>query len=235
MNLSSSPTRAKCPECEHGHLVPFSRDEEFDYDVGDESIKVVAKDVPVERCDSCGMVASGPAAARVRHDAVCSAAGFLTPTEYKAIREEQGWSQQHLANLTGSGVATVSRAERGRLMPNRIYDNVLRAIRDCPAFREYRQGLVAVGRESGAGGVLPKPSSRNRDRPRVTAKASPGYTNSNNSRRSKSIGPRNRPRNLVSDPRPAESRTPRFSVESPRVHHHILLVQGRRRPDDGPR
>ncbi len=38
-------------------------------------------------------------------------------------------------------------------MPNRIYDNVLRAIRDCPAFREYRQGLVAVGRESGAGGA----------------------------------------------------------------------------------
>jgi putative zinc finger/helix-turn-helix YgiT family protein len=153
MTLSSSPTRAKCPECEHGHLVPFSRDEEFDYDLGEESIKVVARDVPVERCDSCGMVASGPAAAKVRHEAVCRAAGFLTPTEYKSIREELGWSQQRLADLTGCGVATVSRAERGRIMPNRIYDNVLRAIRDCPAFREHLQGRLAAGRESGAGGT----------------------------------------------------------------------------------
>ena len=63
MTLSSSRTGPKCPQCEHGFLVPFSRDEEFDYDLGEESIKVVAKDVPVERCDSCGMVASGPAAA----------------------------------------------------------------------------------------------------------------------------------------------------------------------------
>ena len=108
MTLSSSPTRMKCPECEHGFLVPFNRDEEFDYDLGDVSIKVVAKDVPVERCDSCGMVASGPAAARVRHEAVCRAAGFLTPAEYKSIREELGWSQQHLADLAGFGVATVS-------------------------------------------------------------------------------------------------------------------------------
>ncbi len=151
MTLSSSPTRMKCPECEHGFLVPFNRDEEFDYDLGDVSIKVVAKDVPVERCDSCGMVASGPAAARVRHEAVCRAAGFLTPAEYKSIREELGWSQQHLADLAGFGVATVSRAERGRLMPNRSYDKVLRAIRDCPAFREYLQGLLAPQRESGEG------------------------------------------------------------------------------------
>lgn len=108
MTFSSSRNAPKCPECEHGHLVPFTRDEEFDYDLGEESIKVVARDVPVERRDSCGMVASGPAAAKVRHEAVCRAAGFLTPTEYKSIREERGWSQQHLADLTGCGVATVS-------------------------------------------------------------------------------------------------------------------------------
>src|SRR5207248_1564733 len=136
-------------ECGRGQLVALTRLEEFDFDLGEEKVKVRAENVPIRQCDVCGEIMSGPAAARVRHEAVCHAAGFLTPTEYKAIREEQGLSQQQLADLTGSGVATVSRAERGRVMPNRIYDKVLRAIRDCPAFREYLQGLLAAGRESG--------------------------------------------------------------------------------------
>jgi putative zinc finger/helix-turn-helix YgiT family protein len=175
MTLSSSRTGPKCPECEHGFLVPFIRDEEFDYDLGDESIKVVAKDVPVERCDSCGIVASGPAAAKVRHEAVCRAAGFLTPTEYKSIREQRGWSQQHLADLTGCGVATVARAERGRIMPNRSYDKVLRALRDCTAFREYLQGLLAAGRGSGTGGS-PAEAKRQEARPAVGNGKTPGPT-----------------------------------------------------------
>jgi putative zinc finger/helix-turn-helix YgiT family protein len=136
-------TGPKCPECEHGHLVPFTRDEEFDYDMGDETIKVVAKDVPVERCDSCGMIASGPAAAKVRHEAVCRAARILTPSEIKALRDKFGWSQQHLADLTDFGVATISRWERGRLLQNRSNNKVLQAIRDCEPFREYLEGLLA--------------------------------------------------------------------------------------------
>jgi putative zinc finger/helix-turn-helix YgiT family protein len=137
------PTRPKCPECEHGHLVPFTRDEELDFDLGEEIIKVLAKNVPLERCDTCGLIASGPPAAKVRHEAVCRAAGLLTPSEIKAIRERFGWSQQYLADLTGCGVATVSRWERGRLLQNRSSNKVLQAIRDCPPFREYLEGLLA--------------------------------------------------------------------------------------------
>src|SRR4051812_2013872 len=129
MSMTTPPSRGpKCPECEHGHLVPFTRDEEFDYDLGDETIKVIARDVPVERCNSCGTIASGPAAARVRHEAVCRAAGLLTPSEIKALREKFGWSQQHLADLTDFGIATISRWERGRLLPNRSNNKVLQAI-----------------------------------------------------------------------------------------------------------
>jgi putative zinc finger/helix-turn-helix YgiT family protein len=138
-NLSPGP---KCPECERGHLVPFTRDEELDYDLGEETIKVIAKNVPVERCDVCGMIASGPAAAKVRHEALCRAAGLLTPDEIKAIREKFGWSQQDLADLTDFGVATISRWERGRLLPNRSNSKVLQAIRDCPPFREYLESVT---------------------------------------------------------------------------------------------
>ena len=151
--------RLKCPECERGYLAPFTRDEEFDFDLGEETIKVFAKDVPVERCDTCGMVASGPAAAKVRHEAICRAAGLLTPSEIKGIREKFGWSQQHLADLTDFGVATVSRWERGRLLQNRSNNKVLQAIRDCPPFREYLEELLAAKTRT----------ARDKDRPPSTA------------------------------------------------------------------
>jgi putative zinc finger/helix-turn-helix YgiT family protein len=138
------PTRLKCPECERGYLDPFTRNEEFDFDLGEETIKVLARDVPVERCDVCGMIASGPAAAKVRHEAICRAAGLLTPSEIKAIRDQFDWSQQYLAELTDFGVATISRWERGRLLQNRSNNKVLQALRDCPTFREYLERLLAA-------------------------------------------------------------------------------------------
>jgi DNA-binding transcriptional regulator YiaG len=86
---------------------------------------------------------SGPAAAKVRHEALCRATGLLTPAEIKAIREQFGWSQEHLADLTDFGVATISRWERGRLLQNRSNNKFLQAIRDCSPFREYLEGLLA--------------------------------------------------------------------------------------------
>ncbi len=133
-----------CPECGRGRLIPFTRDEEFDFDLGDEVVKVRAENVPVEKCDACGEVFSGPAAAKVRHEAICRAAGLLAPSEIKEIRERFGWTQQHLADLTAFGIATVSRWERGRLLQNRSNNKVLVALRDCPPFREYLEGLLAA-------------------------------------------------------------------------------------------
>jgi putative zinc finger/helix-turn-helix YgiT family protein len=133
----------KCPECNRGRLRSLTRTEEFDFDLGEETVKVRVENVPVERCDQCGEVISGPAAARLRDEAICRAAGLLTPAEIKAIRESFGWSQQHLADLTGFGIATISRWERGRLMQNRSNNKVLLALRDCAEFREYLEGLLA--------------------------------------------------------------------------------------------
>jgi len=110
------PTCIKCPECGQGQLLTFTRTEEFDFDLGDDTVKVRAENVPVEKCDKCGEMMSGPAAAKVRHEAVCRAAGLLTPSEIKAIRERFGWSQQHMADLTDLGVATISRWVDGKIV-----------------------------------------------------------------------------------------------------------------------
>jgi len=154
MKQELSPAGVKCPECGQGQLRTITRTEEFDFDLGDEIVKVRAENVPVEKCDKCGEVMSGPAAAKVRHEAICRAVRLLTPSEIKAIRDRLGWSQQHLADLTGIGIATVSRWERGRLLQNRSNNLVLQAIRDCSAFREYLEELLASNtakQESGGG------------------------------------------------------------------------------------
>ena len=121
----------------------FTRTEEFDFDLGGETVKIRAENVPLEKCDQCGEVMSGPAAAKVQHEAICRAIGLMTPSDIKTLREGFGWSQQYLADLTDFGIATVSRWERGRLLQNRSANKVLLALRDCQAFRAYLEELVA--------------------------------------------------------------------------------------------
>jgi putative zinc finger/helix-turn-helix YgiT family protein len=125
-------TGTKCPECGQGQLLSLTRTEEFDFDFGEEKVKVRAENVPVEKCDKCGAVMSGPAAAKVRHEAICRAVGLLTPAEIKAIRERLGSTQAEFARLTGIGEATVSRWERGRVLPNRAMDRYLRLLDAYP-------------------------------------------------------------------------------------------------------
>ena len=79
-----------CPTCGKGKLHAIVRTEELDFDLGNgEMVKVRAENVPVEKCDKCGEVLSGIAAAKVRDEALRRAAGLLTPAEIKVtvVRE----------------------------------------------------------------------------------------------------------------------------------------------------
>jgi putative zinc finger/helix-turn-helix YgiT family protein len=155
MNKHLPATGPRCPECGQGQLIALTRTEQFDFDLGDETVKVRAENVPVQQCDKCGEVISGPVAATMRHEAICRAAGLLTPAEIKGIREKFGWSQQNLADLAGFGVATVSRWERGRLLQNRSSNKTLLALRDCPPFRKYLEGARAGKLDMGKVAAVP--------------------------------------------------------------------------------
>jgi putative zinc finger/helix-turn-helix YgiT family protein len=141
-----------CPECGKGHLFDLTHPEDFEFDLGDEKIQVHVPAVHVETCDNCGVEISGPEAAAARHEAICRAAGLLSPAEIRTIREQLGWSQQYLADLTGFGVATVSRCERGRLLHSRSLNTVMVAIRDCPPFREHLEARHAARMRGGDDG-----------------------------------------------------------------------------------
>jgi YgiT-type zinc finger domain-containing protein len=57
-------TGPRCPECGQGQLIALTRTEQFDFDLGDETVKVRAENVPVQQCDKCGEVISGHMTAR---------------------------------------------------------------------------------------------------------------------------------------------------------------------------
>lgn len=142
--MPSDLTGLPCPACQSGKLVLQTRTDDSDFDLGGKTVHVHIENVPYHQCDNCKEELIGPEAVRMQHEAVCRAAGYLLPAEYRDIRERFGWSQQKLADLTGYGIATVSRAERGRLLPNLNYDIVLRALRDCREYRENLERQLAV-------------------------------------------------------------------------------------------
>jgi putative zinc finger/helix-turn-helix YgiT family protein len=143
MAINTTSIGGRCSMCGHSPLEPKLIDKTFEYGEDDDAFIVTAHQVPVEVCPNCGEYCSGPAAARVEHDAICQALGLMTPTEIKALREQLGWSQQYLADLTGLGIATVSRWERGRLLQSRSNNKVLLALRDCAPFRDCLKQLLA--------------------------------------------------------------------------------------------
>lgn len=121
---------SRCPTCNAGWLRDKVVTEQFEFEVDGKTKIVVAENVPVSECDNaeCGERLSGPEAARIRHEAICRTFGLLTPHEIQAIRERLELSQERFAQLTGIGVATISRWERGRLLQNRAMDNLLRLV-----------------------------------------------------------------------------------------------------------
>jgi putative zinc finger/helix-turn-helix YgiT family protein len=141
----------RCPFCGQGTLVARVIRDEFEYGPEDDRITIVAEGVPVLECPACGETLYGPDAARVRHQAICRALGLLTPEQIKGVREELGKKQSEFAELTGIGVATLSRWEQGRLIQTRALDRYLRLLQ----WEENVQRLRDL--EEGTNGMSPTP------------------------------------------------------------------------------
>jgi HTH-type transcriptional regulator/antitoxin MqsA len=133
MDTGTKKKLQRCPTCGHAPLQEETITDHFEYrDDGEEPRMIEVPNVPIEVCPNCGERYFGPAAARAQHAAVCRTLGLLTPEEIQAIRERFGPTQAEFARVTGIGEATISRWERGRMLPNRAMDRYLRLLRDRP-------------------------------------------------------------------------------------------------------
>jgi HTH-type transcriptional regulator/antitoxin MqsA len=138
MDTGTKKKLQRCPNCGHSPLREEMITDRFEYRGDDEEPRMIEiPNVPVEVCPNCGEKYFGPAAVRVQHAAVCRDLGLLTPEEIQAIRERFGPTQAEFARLTGIGEATISRWERGHMLPNRAMDHYLRLLRDRPGNAAY--------------------------------------------------------------------------------------------------
>jgi putative zinc finger/helix-turn-helix YgiT family protein len=135
MKTKSSPSkRRRCPACGEGQLRRKTVTKTFEHEVDGRWLPVTVARLPVEECTKCKEQFSGPDAAKLHHEAICKAFGFLTPAEISALRQDVlGLTQEEFARLTGIGLATISRWERGRLVQNRAMDTYLRLLQANPA------------------------------------------------------------------------------------------------------
>jgi putative zinc finger/helix-turn-helix YgiT family protein len=131
----------RCPTCGHQPLEPRKIRDEFDYGPDDDRVHIVAEGVPVLVCPSCGETLYGPEADKVRHDAICRALGLLTPDQIREVWERHGMNKTEFARLTGIGVATLARWEKGRLIQTRFHDRSLRVLAAFPEAIGFLQRL----------------------------------------------------------------------------------------------
>jgi putative zinc finger/helix-turn-helix YgiT family protein len=115
----------QCPECGHEGMHVERVYDTFEYGSDRDQIHLNAW-VPLEVCNSCATKFNTEEADRIRHDEICRHLQLLTPKEVLGIRVRHLMSQAKFAEITGIGVASLSRWESGQLMQSKSHDNLLR-------------------------------------------------------------------------------------------------------------
>ena len=82
-------------------------------------------DIPVHQCKECDFEFTGPDADKIQHDAVCRFLNVMTPSEVREIRKKSGLTQSKFAEITGIGIASINRWEKGGVIQNPAMDNLL--------------------------------------------------------------------------------------------------------------
>ncbi|WP_199823796.1 type II TA system antitoxin MqsA family protein [Labrenzia sp. OB1] len=114
--------------CEAKSVTVQLLEEKFVYGCGDDQVLLSAT-VPVYECGECGEMYTGDEAEQLRHEAVCKHLGRLTPKEIKAIRDSYDLTQEKFAEVSGFGVASIKRWERGNQIQGESANNLLLLLR----------------------------------------------------------------------------------------------------------
>ena len=123
--LSSSENgQLQCPSCEARRVTTRYEERSFPFQHGENSIQVSVV-VPVRVCNNCGFTYEDAAAEDAEHDAVCRQLGVFTPSQIVQLRQKYELSRAEFARITRLGEATLSRWEKGALIQNGAYDQLL--------------------------------------------------------------------------------------------------------------
>ena len=126
-----------CPLCGTDEVTTSWKPHVFDYGSG-ESMAELSVNVPVRSCASCELEFLDEPAERLKHEAVCTHLGVLTPAEIRRIREGYGMSRVSFAQATGLGEASLNRWENGLNIQTHANDRYLRLLKNPGTMRDLR-------------------------------------------------------------------------------------------------
>ena len=116
-----------CARCAASGVTTILHEDSFQYGSGETAVTLSAT-IPVRKCAVCDFTYVDYEGQRIRDEAVRRHHGFLTVREIRAVRKRYAMSRMAFARITGLEEATLSRWEKGVLMPNPADDNYLRLL-----------------------------------------------------------------------------------------------------------
>lgn len=123
--MTKTNTPATCALCGSKTAFTSMQDHVFDYRHNGKMVTLNVQ-VPVIECETCDEVYFGDGAEEIKHEAVCTFLGRLSPKEIVQLRKNLKMSQAQLADATGIGVASIKRWERGLVIQGAALDRQLR-------------------------------------------------------------------------------------------------------------
>ena len=115
----------RCPACGGDKVVTETIEHRFPYGEGNSAVELLSR-VPLRKCQDCGEEYLDSEAEDLMHEAVCLHFGVMNPQEVRDLRRRcGGLSRAEFARITRLGEATIGRWERGELIQNAAYDQLL--------------------------------------------------------------------------------------------------------------
>lgn len=143
MEISMNPLKKHelhCHVCGGPNVTEVLQNETFDYMVGGQLVSLQAQYL-VQTCSDCNFVTAGEDAEIARDNAVRKYLNLLMPQEIRAIREKYSLSRKEFAELTGIGIASITRWENGEVLQNRSIDTLLKFIAEPSNFNKLKSGF----------------------------------------------------------------------------------------------
>lgn len=123
--MTKTNTPETCSLCASKTAFTSMQNHEFDYRHNGEMITLSVQ-VPVTECETCDEAYFGDGAEEIKHEAVCTFLGRLSPKEIVQLRKKLSMSQAQLADATEIGIASIKRWERGLIIQGAALDRQLR-------------------------------------------------------------------------------------------------------------
>lgn len=96
---------------------------------------------PILDCSKCDDQIFAPEYHQIENEAMCLAAGVLTPDEIKSIRKNIPWGNNNVifSKILGFGSSTIARYESGASIPSKAHNKILKFLKYPNIVRDFEQ------------------------------------------------------------------------------------------------